>query len=221
MKTQLDKLLDFLYCYSHEIRKPLSVVLVISEVLKSEGLSATNEQEYLEGLNMAAKRVKNACEELLMLAFSFQANRSLGTDKIFLESIFKEVEHKLNDDYWLNCGRRVYKFKISADESFLINADQGLLKLAFIWLFCEVFSFESYKENECSFDIHIHNKSDTVQITISNLTDDEDHQKINLEDKNKFFLAFAIETILNESGTIETKLNKHGKPFIIITFPRI
>jgi signal transduction histidine kinase len=221
MKSNLDKLLDFLNNFSLEIRPPLSAVLGYSEILKSEGLSAPDGQEYLESLNMAAKRVKNACDELLMLAFSFRAKKNLGTDQVCLESMFKEVEQTLNDDYWLNYGSRVYKFKIDADNVFLINANQELLKLAFLWLFCDVLSYYHNKKKECIIFINIEWKFDLVQIILSNLTDDLEQQKNKLDETNSVFVEFALETISNNSGTIETKLDSDGKPFIVITFPRI
>lgn len=220
MKSQLDKLLNLLNIYTHEIRTPLNSVVGFLEFLKSEGCKGTFKQEYLDLMNIAANRTLNNFNEFALIAFSLNPHQTKVKEMVCLEDTFQEVEKILNADYWLNFEKRTYIFKIDADKHVSINADLDLLRLAFLWFFCEVYSFRGYKEKECTFFINIGCKFDEVRIILSNLTDDKDQQRITMDITNNVFVEFVLETISNNSGTIETKLDADGKPFVIITFPR-
>lgn len=167
-----------------------------------------------------ANRALNTLNEFILIAFSLNRHHTNFNEMVCLEDTFQEVEKTLNADYWMNYEKRTYKFNLDADKHTWINTDPDLLRLAFLWFFCEVCALRDHREKECTFFINIECNFNEVQIIISDITATKDQQRITLNPTNNVFVEVVLEIISNNSGTIEVKSDAKGKPFVIITFAK-
>ncbi len=218
MNNKMKKWMELLTMYNHEMRAPLWGINGFSQILLEENDNFTDEQiEMIENINKSCHRVIHTIGDMMTTAFLLLDEKKPMFENVDLETLFLKTEHTLNAGFWM-AGYRTFKFIIECDGNIdPVVADRNLLLSMFLWLFSrDTYNYQD-SEKVNTFFIHLKNNSSTIEISISNIfNDDGKKTHSNFIDLWKEL----IDKILSiHAGQIFNKTDGNGKTFIEITLP--
>lgn len=220
MRSKSDMLFVLMDYYKYEIFTCFNGLLGFSQIMKSEIYTSEKVQEYAHYLNKSANKLKNAFDELFLLAFWLNPGNEKEKETVCLKSVLYEVEDMINTEDKYFFEEFNLKFVMDADMHVSIKAQPEILRYLFVLIFREVFYLLSMKP-EYIFYVNITRRNDEVKITLSNLTDDKDQQRVNVNPTNNVFKQLVMDIISDHSGAVEVKSDADGRPLLMIRFPGV
>jgi len=97
-EAQYEKLTQFSYALVHDLRSPMSIILSLSELLKSEeDISGDTLDHYLEMINGSANRIKDFLDEM-MEYYLFQNQGQVKAEKFSIEKMIEGIREMLDPE---------------------------------------------------------------------------------------------------------------------------
>ena len=128
---------DFVSNVSHEMKTPLSVIQNYSQLLKSEGLTDDEREEYAESINAATKRLASLVTNILKL-------NKLENQQIFPEKVRFDLGEQLCVcllEFESEWEKKNIDIDTDIEDGVMINADPELLSLVWNNLFSNAIKF--------------------------------------------------------------------------------
>ncbi|WP_375560768.1 ATP-binding protein [Bernardetia sp. OM2101] len=211
LKKTNDELDQFVYSVSHDLRAPLTSVMGILQLLKTDISTVSNVNMYLQLISKSITRLDNYIREVLSI--SRNSRTRIANEKIDFEEIVEEIKEDLA---YLDEFKDVsIKVDInSKQESIFFKSDKIRVKAIFDNLISNAIRYHNPYQDErfVKITIHINEKEARIDITDNGLGISQKHieyifdmfYRANDQKMGSGLGLYIVkETVLKLGGTIE------------------